>query len=192
MQVMRQIRRPWAAYFGYRNGVGVVASKYEMHGIVSDRRSDAGGAAAAVMTAGELTPDVQNPLREIRALQAEMDQAVRRLSDEFRANPKLNVLQQAPGYGIAVDVRDLKDRYEVHAFLSDTKAADAKVKLEGDQLKVDLNSNVLETTAGKGGESKLTEWGEYEGMVQLAGTLRADQVKIDRKEHELIITVPKA
>jgi len=29
-------------------------------------------------------------------------------------------------------------------------------------------------------------------MVELAGNLKSDQMKVERKEHELLITIPKA
>jgi hypothetical protein len=38
----------------------------------------------------------------------------------------------------------------------------------------------------------MTEWGNYEQVVQLAGPLKESQMTVQRLPHELIISVPKA
>jgi HSP20 family molecular chaperone IbpA len=106
-------------------------------------------------------------------------------------NPELKSFQKEPGYSLSMDVRDLKDRYQVRAFLPDTKTSDVKVNLNGNQLKVDVTNKVAEKEIAKNSQSATEEWGRYEEVVQLAGALKQDQMQIQRQPHELIITVPK-
>src|ERR1051326_5457106 len=95
------------------------------------------------------------------------------------------------GYSLSLDVRELKDRYEVRAFLPDAKAADAKVKLEGNRLEVEVTHRQIEK-GNKNEPDTVTEWGRSTQSVELAGNLKSDQMKVERKEHELLITIPKA
>lgn len=39
---------------------------------------------------------------------------------------------------------------------------------------------------------KVYEYRQYEQVVQLPGPVKADQMKVERKNHELFITLPKA
>ncbi len=132
-----------------------------------------------------------DPFREMRSLQAEMDEMFRRSISRFRQSPRMNIFTDDAGYSLSLDVRELKDRYEVRAFLPDAKAADANVKLEGNRLEVEVTHR--QTAQGnKNQPDTVTEWGRYTQMVQLAGNLKSDQLKVERKDHELLITIPKA
>jgi HSP20 family molecular chaperone IbpA len=121
-------------------------------------------------------------------VQAQIDQLFQRTLAQM--SPA--IAQAKPGYSLSMDVRDLKDRYQVRAFLPDTKPADVKVTLKGDRLNVDMSKTVVEKPTVKNGETALSEWGNYEETVQLAGPLKDSQMKVERQPHELIITVPKA
>ena len=50
----------------------------------------------------------------------------------------------------------------------------------------------MEKQQGRNEPATATEWGRYTQMVELAGNLKSDQMKVERKEHELLITIPKA
>ena len=131
-----------------------------------------------------------DPFQEMRSLQAEMDEMFRRSITRFRQSPRMSIFKDDEGYSLSLDVRELNDRYEVRAFLPDAKAADAKVNLQGNRLEVEVTHR--QTAKGNKNEpDAVTEWGRYTQMVQLAGNLKADQLKIERKDHELLITIPK-
>lgn len=180
--------------------IGGLVTKYVWHGSPSTRAGNAAGAgepiASAVpasATVGALTQSEEwNPIDQMSNIQAEIDRVFQRSLDDLRLNPKLNVFQKEPGYSLSMDVRDLKDRYQVSAFLPDTKTSDVKVKLDGNQLKVNVTNKTTEKEMAKNGESTISELGQYEEVVQLNGALKDDQMKVQRKEHELVITVPKA
>jgi HSP20 family molecular chaperone IbpA len=136
--------------------------------------------------------DSWDPFREMRSLQAEMDEMFRRSIARFRQSPRMNIFADDAGYSLSLDVRELKDRYEVRAFLPDAKATDAKVKLDGNRLEVEATHRQTQPSQGNQGPATVTEWGRYIQTVELAGNLKTDQMKVERKEHELLITIPKA
>ena len=133
-----------------------------------------------------------DPVRQMSQMQAQIDQIFQRSFAQFRTNAGTTALVATPGYSLSMDVRDLKDKYQVRAFLPDTKASDVKVNLKGDELKVDVANKTTENATAKNGETAMTEWGNYEEVVPLSGPLKNDQMKIERMPHELIISVPKA
>ena len=135
--------------------------------------------------------DSWDPFREMRSLQAEMDEMFRRSITRFRQSPRMNIFADDAGYSLSLDVRDLKDRYEVRGFLPDAKAADAKVKLEGNRLEVEV-THPQTVKGNNNAPDTVTEWGRYIQSVELAGNLKSDQMKVERKEHELLITIPRA
>lgn len=132
-----------------------------------------------------------DPFREMRQMQQQMDQMFAQSIARFHMEPQLNGFPDDAGYSLSLDVRDLKDRYEVHALLPDAKAADTKVKLEGNQLRVTVANHETAALSNTNGASNATEWGQYEQVVTLAGDLKADQMKVEHKNHELLITIPK-
>jgi HSP20 family molecular chaperone IbpA len=135
--------------------------------------------------------DQWSSLDQMRNMQAQIDQVFQRSLANFRMNPQVNVFQEKQGYPLSMDVRDMTNEYQVRAFLPDTKAQDVNVKLDGNELKVDVTDKSIQKQQAKNGESTTTEWGQYEEEVPLAGSLKANQMKVERMPHELIITVPK-
>ena len=183
--------------------IGVAAEKYAGRSPVLAHSSQATTAASGSPTVettnrqalDALIPDVidpWDPFREMRNLQAEMDEMFRNSITRFHMNPQMDIFKDDAGYSLSLDVRELKDRFEVRAFLPDAKAPDAKVKLTGNLLEVEVTHQQMEKKPGGNGSATATEWGRYTQMVELAGNLKSDQMKVERKDHELLITIPKA
>jgi HSP20 family molecular chaperone IbpA len=181
--------------------IGVAAEKYAKRSSTSGRAAQV--ADASKPSTGAITPRLLpdpfandpfenwDPFREMRSLQAEMDEMFRRSIARFRQSPRMDIFTDDAGYSLSLDVRELKDRYEVRAFLPDAKAADAKVNLQGNRLEVEVTHR--QTAKGNKNEpDTVTEWGRYTQSVELAGNLKSDQMKVEHKEHELLITIPKA
>ena len=134
-----------------------------------------------------------NPFQEIRDMQAQMDRMFSQMSAQLRVEPRLNFFPENPGYSLSLNVQDLKDRYEVRAYLPDAKASDVKVNLDNNQtLQVQVSNKSTETSGRKNANTSVTEWGQYEQTIQLPMPVKTDQMKVDRKGHELIVTLPKA
>ena len=126
-------------------------------------------------------------------MQDRMDEMFNRMSEQFRMEPGFHGFHQSPGYSLSLDVRDLKDHFEVQAFLPDTKLSDVKVSLENDQtLKVEVSNREKETSGQTNAATRVAEWGQYEQVVQLPSPVKAGGMKVMRKDHELLITLPKA
>ncbi|HEX4119523.1 MAG TPA: Hsp20/alpha crystallin family protein [Verrucomicrobiae bacterium] len=155
-----------------------------------------GGEALAVLPAAITIGAPQfsqwDPVHQMSQMQAQIDQIFQRSFAQFRTNTVTGALPANPGYSLSMDVRDMKDKYQVRAFLPDTKASDVKVNLKGDELKVDVANKTTEKATAKNGETAMSEWGNYEEVVPLSGPLKSDKMKIERMPHELIISVPKA
>jgi HSP20 family molecular chaperone IbpA len=133
-----------------------------------------------------------NPFEEIRDMQLQMDQMFNQMSAQFRMEPRLNFFKENPGFSFSLNVQDLKDRFEVRAFLPDAKASDVNVSLQNNQtLKVEVSNKNTEKS-DKSANTSVTEWGQYEQTIQLPAPVKTDQLKIDRQGHKLLITIPKA
>ena len=133
-----------------------------------------------------------NPIDEINDMQAQMDRMFNQMSEQFRTEPQLSGIVENPSYSVSLNVRELKDRFEVTAFLPDAKASDVTVKLENNQtLKVNVSNRQSETSNQKNLTTSVAEWGQYEQVIQLPAPVKANQMKIERKDHELLITLPK-
>ena len=136
--------------------------------------------------------DAWDPFREMRELQAEMNQMFRRSVERFHASPLMDPFKDPDGYSSSLDVRELNDRIEVRAFVPDTKAANANVKLTGNRLEVAISHGQKDDPKNNNSSSAVSEWGQYTQVVELPGNLKGDQMKVERKDHELLITIPKA
>lgn len=132
-----------------------------------------------------------DPFQQICTMQMEMDKMFSQMSAQFRSEPRFSNLAENPAFSLSLNVEDLKDRIVVHAFLPDAKASDVNVKLDKQTLKVDVGSQQAQTSEQKNEATRVAEWGQYEQVIQLPSPVKASQMKVDRKDHELIITLPK-
>ena len=182
--------------------IGVAAEKFAGRSPVpalGDHAVNVASGSPNLATTNQLMPDPLipdpfdnwDPFREMRSMQAEMDEMFRRSIARFHMNPQMDIFKDDAGYSLSLDVREFKDRYEVRAFLPDAKAADTKVKLEGNRLEVEVTHKQTEKQQSTNSVASTTELGHYTQMVELAGKLKSEQLKVERKEHELLITVPK-
>ena len=126
-------------------------------------------------------------------MQLRMDRMFNRMTDQFRLEPSLSLFKEQPGYSLSLRVQDLKDRYEVRAYLPNAKASDVSASLLDKQtLKVEVDHKTTEVTKAKGENGQVTQWGEYAQIIQLPAPVKSEAMKIDQANHELIVTLPKA
>lgn len=134
-----------------------------------------------------------NPFQEIQSMQAQMDQSLNEMFQQFRNHREFDIFQGNPNYSLSLNLQDLKDHYEVRAFLPDTKDSDVNVTLQnGRTMKVTVNNKQSSAGNQTNGAPVVTEWGQYEQVIELPSPGKADQMKVQHKGHELIITIPKA
>ena len=181
--------------------IGMAIQKHLVQGPVLLAEGQTAAPAARAGSTGQipvpdkLFPDANDawdPFREMRDLQAEMDQMFQRSVSQFQSSPMMSPFKNDTGYSLSLDVRELKDRYEVRAYLPDAQATDANVKLEGNQLEVAVTNRPAAGQQNTNSIVQTDEWGSYTQVVELAGKLKSDQMKVEHKSHELLITIPKA
>jgi HSP20 family molecular chaperone IbpA len=133
-----------------------------------------------------------NPFQEIQNMQAQMDQSFNEMFQQLRGHREFDIFQGNPDYSLSLNLQDLKDHYEARAFLPDTKDSDVNVTLEnGRTLKVTVNKKQTGTPNQTNGMPTVTEWGQYEQVIELPTPGKAEKMTVEHKGHELIITIPK-
>lgn len=181
--------------------IGLAAEKYVVHAAVPSAQGQAavsrspGVGTMQIPAPDTLFPgadDAWDPFREMRDLQAEMDKMFQRSISRFQLSPLMDPFKNDTGYSLSLDVRELKDRYEVRAYLPDAKASDASVKLDGNQLQVEVTNRPTGSEQNTNSMVQTEEWGHYTQVVELAGKLNGSQMKVEHKNHDLLITIPKA
>jgi len=174
--------------------IGVGTTTY-VHRTAKARPADQTVQASPTVAAPKASTQSQtaewNPFEEMQQMQARMDRMFQESFGRLQASPEMDVFQNPAGYSLSLKVRDLKDHYEVRALLPDTKAADANVTLKGNELEVSVTDKQANQSSSKSGQVASSEWGRYVETLQLAGNLDRDGMKVEHKEHELLITIPK-
>lgn len=174
--------------------IGVGATEFGSGKSSTGKPTDASSSrsSSTVAPGAGLTAQTLDPFQQFGEMQMQMDRMFNQMSSELRSEPQWKGIPENPGYSLSLNVEDMKDRFVVHVFLPDTKASDVNVKLENQTLKVDVSNQLTEVSGQKNAPAPIAEWGQYEQTIQLPGPVKTGQMKIDRKDHELIISVPKA
>ena len=133
-----------------------------------------------------------DPFREMERMQDEIDRAIRRATEQFRLGPSTEPFSRDLSYSSSLDVRDRDDHFEVRSYLPDAEAKDVKVTTEGEQtLRVKV-SHRKEQKKEDDAQSVFRELGHYEQVVTLPEPVNSKDMKVDTREHEFVITIPKA
>ena len=143
-----------------------------------------------------LTPkdwDHWDPFRDMERMQHQIDRAIRDATERFSFGPSATIFRPDAGYSSSFDLHDRKDHYELRAYLPDVNASDVNVKIDNDQtLRVSVKQHKEETKDTKNGSATVTQLGEYEQVVTLPEPVKSSEMKIDRRGHEIVITIPKS
>ncbi len=84
----------------------------------------------------------------------------------------------------SVDLREQKDKYVARVYVPNGDTSNLKAKVENGDLHVTMQ------TAQKAGGATGTQ--RYDQIISLPQPIKADQMKIDRKQNLVVITIPKA
>ncbi len=134
-----------------------------------------------------------DPFKEIEQMQEEINRAIRNATKQFELNPGGRMFKPDAGYSSSFDLRDRNDHFELRAYLPDAKASDVKVRIDNDRtLHVGVTQRNQQTRNTSGGSANFTELGHYEQVVTLPEPVKSSEMKIDRRDHEIVITIPKA
>lgn len=136
--------------------------------------------------------DEWDPFRQMEQMQEEIDRSIRRTIQQFKIGPGASVFRPEEGYSSSFDLRDRKDHFELRASLPDAEA-DVDVKFDNDKtLHISVDHRKQDVKKGKGGEAQVTELGHYEQVITLPEAVKSADMKVERKDHEVVITIPKA
>ena len=114
-------------------------------------------------------------------------------TEQFRMAAGAMPLTRDFGYSSSLDVRDRKDHFEVRAYLPDAETKDVKVKTEGDQtLRVSVSHHKHAKKEGDGERMMASEFGTYEQLVTLPEPVKVEEMKVDTRDNEIVVTIPKA
>jgi HSP20 family molecular chaperone IbpA len=134
-----------------------------------------------------------DPFRQMERMQEEIDRAIQRATREFETAPNAAWFHPSVGYSSSFDLEDRGDHYELRAYLPDAKASDVNVKIDNDRtLHVSVTQRKEETKKTSSGSTSFKELGTYEQVITLPEPVRSSEMKIDRQDHEVVITIPKA
>jgi HSP20 family molecular chaperone IbpA len=170
-------------------------------GIWSVRNTQASNAPAAKTDATPKTEkeepalarDDWDPFRQMESMQEEIDRAIHRATEHFQMGPSATLFRPDLGYSSSFDLRDRKDHFEVRAYLPDAEASDVNVKIDNDRtLRVTVGHRKQEAKKSDQGQSTVTELGQYEQVITLPEPVKSAEMKVDRKSHDVVITIPKA
>lgn len=93
--------------------------------------------------------------------------------------------------GSAVNLEEKNDKYVIRFYLPERDLANVDVKVDNGQLS--LTAKEEKATEKKGSEGALETWqsGSYQQMISLPGKVKADQMRVERKDSVIVVTLPK-
>jgi HSP20 family molecular chaperone IbpA len=124
-------------------------------------------------------------LAQMNRMQARLNQTVR---DVFQNDVVAGA--STSQLGSAMNIEDQKDKYIVHFYLPDKNLSDVNVKFENDALHLTAQAQKKSDTAA--GNTQSTSVERYETMTTLPGPVKDADMKVERKEGSVLVTLPKA
>jgi len=159
-------------------------------------RSEAASETKAVTKTEDRRPaitrsDDWDPFREMERMREEIDRTIRRATEQFRLDSAAPSSRDL-GYSSWLDVRDRGDHFEVRAYLPDAERKDVKVTNDGDQtLRVSVSHRKQQKQQDESGQAMFSELGQYEQLVTLPEPANTNDMKVDTRDNEVVITIPK-
>jgi HSP20 family molecular chaperone IbpA len=127
-------------------------------------------------------------LEHMERMRREMDDMVNRAFKDIGDLPEFDGVFDKSRFGSSVELQEEEGQYVVRAYLPERDMENVKVTIdEGRILKIDAMSEA--TTDGEKGEAVMKH--RYSQILTLPGPVRADQLKVDRKQGMLVIGIPK-
>jgi HSP20 family protein len=122
-------------------------------------------------------------------MQREMDRIFADEFKEFSLMPSHRDFFDRSRFGSSVDMKDQGDSYLVNAWLPGRDTNNVSVTTDGTTLRIEAKSEGKEE---KNAEGLVSRRSRYSQVLTLPGPVSPDQMKVERKEGMLVITLPKA
>jgi HSP20 family molecular chaperone IbpA len=121
-------------------------------------------------------------------MRREMDRIFDESFKEFRSEHK--GIFDRPRFGSSLDVQEEGGNYVVRAYLPDRNMENVNVTVEGQTLKIEAKAEDTGKKEDKG--LVKSHKAHYAQVISLPGPVKAHEMKVDKKEGMLVVTVPKA
>lgn len=157
-------------------------------GVVESSPKEASAPPSSGGRAGE--PWDRLVLGRMEQMRREMDRMCEQAFEEWDDLPGPSEFFDRARFGAAVDLKEEAGSYVVRAYLPERNAENAKVMVEKGRLRIVAAS---EDSSERNGEGLV--WrrkSEFVQIIDLPGPVDAAQLKIERKEGLVIVTLPKA
>ena len=139
------------------------------------------------------TGDEWDPFRHMEQMQEEINRAIRDMTEQLKLSPGATVFRPDAGYSSSFDLHDRNDHYELRAYLPDVKSSDVNVRVDNERtLHVNVTQRKEQKKDTASGSASVTELGQYEQVITLPEAVKSSDMKVDRRDHEIVITIPKA
>ena len=139
------------------------------------------------------TAEEWGPFRRMERMQDEIDRAIRDMTEELELSPGATVFRPDAGYSSSFDLHERNNHYELRAYLPDVKSSDVNVRVDNERtLHVSVTQRKQQKKDTASGSASFAELGQYEQVVTLPEAVKSSDMKIDRRDHEIVITIPKA
>lgn len=126
-------------------------------------------------------------------MREEINRSMERAMRQLNVGSIMPDVNNTSGYSTALDVRDRGDHFEVRADLPNTDKKDIKVTTEGDRtVRVTATQHEEQKNNANGGQTTFSEFGSYDQLVTLPAPADMKDMKVDNRNGELVITIPKA
>lgn len=131
----------------------------------------------------------KNILEHMENMRREMDEMFHKSLGEMEKLPEeMNLFDQSQ-FGSSIEMREEDGKYIIRAYLPDRNAEKVNVSVEnGNILKIDAVAE--ESTTKENGGTVLKHKSHYSQFLTLPGPVEADQLKVDRKQGMIVISVP--
>jgi HSP20 family molecular chaperone IbpA len=177
---------------GLALGVGITSLTNRSQAASADK-SVAANSANEDKNTPDATSDEWDPFREMERMHEEIDRSIRRATEQFRLEAPSTAFSRDLGYSSSLDLRDRGDHYELRTYLPDAETQNVKVTNDGDrQVRVSISHRKQQKKEKDGTQAMFSELGTYEHLVTLPGPAKMKEMKIDHRDHEVVITIPKA
>jgi HSP20 family molecular chaperone IbpA len=134
----------------------------------------------------------QDMLTRMERMQRQMDRIFDEAFENFRLTPPTRGFFDQATFGSALDLQEEKDAYIVRAYLPEREISDVRVSVEGNVLKIEAREERKKQTQSKTGLLENYTMSGYSQALTLPGPVKSNDVKVERKEEMIVITLPKA
>lgn len=129
-------------------------------------------------------------LARMERMRREMDDMFQQSIREFGDVPEFKGMFDRSRFGSSVDLQEENGNYVVRAYLPDRDAENIKVTVDEHHI-LKIEADAEERNEREGGTMVFERKSHYSQHLTLPGPVDAGQLKVDRKNGMLLITVPK-